>query len=42
MRDRKNFRALLRGKISPRRAAKLSKGKDLEEKLNSHLAVLAG
>ncbi len=42
MRDRKNFRALLRGKISPRRAAKLSKGKVLEEKLNAHLAVRAG
>jgi DNA-binding response OmpR family regulator len=41
MRDRKNFRALLRGKISPRRAAKLSKGKDLEEKLNSHLSARA-
>ena len=42
MRDRKNFRALLRGKISPRRAAKTSMGKSLEEKLNFHLAVRAG
>lgn len=33
MRDPKNFRALLRGKISPRRAAKTSMGPDLEQKL---------
>jgi DNA-binding NtrC family response regulator len=42
MRDQKNFRALLRGKISPRRAAKVSMGKDLEEKLNAHLALRVG
>lgn len=38
MRDRKNFRALLRGEISPRRAAKTSMGPELEEKLRNHLA----
>ena len=42
MRDRKNFRALLGGKISPRRAAKTSMGKDLEDKLNQHLAMRVG
>lgn len=33
MRDPKNFRALLQGKISPRRAAKVSMGPSLEEKV---------
>ncbi|MEY4631967.1 MAG: hypothetical protein RIQ81_2087 [Pseudomonadota bacterium] len=38
MRDRKNFRALLRGEISPRRAAKTAMGPELEQKLRDHLA----
>lgn len=38
MRDPKNFRALLRGEISPRRAAKTSMGQELEQRLQTHLA----
>jgi DNA-binding NtrC family response regulator len=41
MRDPKNFRSLLQGKISPRRAAKTSMGKALEEKLNDHLTQVS-
>ncbi|NDE14788.1 response regulator, partial [bacterium] len=42
MRDRKKFRALLNGTISPRRAAKTAMGKELEQKLNAHLSTRAG
>ena len=38
MRDPKNFRALLRGEISPRRAAKTAMGQELEDRLQAHLA----